>query len=374
MSRNNYSKILVANVTILIALLFSPGLLYKAVLLVKTRLDKTKIDKGYNSFSSKEQIDKRRAIEKEQEKLTHNYIPFIGWRKKNTVDNKFINIIPPYNTRASINSSLTNSYWFFGGSTMWGAQVTDAETIPSLFAKKTSSNVLNLGESGWTSRQSLNQLVNLLGDDINPKHVIFYDGVNDTIMQCQTEINHIPSHAQASKMKSKLDNDKLGISFQLSFLSDFIKSPYIALLRKLVPEKVSNSYNCDVDTNKARKIAVHLVLNWESAALIAKAKNIPFVAILQPTSFTSIAPSSLVSNVINSRFEKNIKDQYEIVYPLIQQEMKKSCQRNKVFCDSFVDGTKWIDTKENVFIDFCHLNKLGNSLITDKISSLIYSH
>ena len=83
--------------------------------------------------------------------------------------------------------------WFFGGSTMWGTGASDSQTIPSHFNSLTNMSVYNFGQGGWNSRQSLNQLINAIGDNNNPSVVIFYDGVND-IQQCRSEIKILPAH------------------------------------------------------------------------------------------------------------------------------------------------------------------------------------
>ena len=50
------------------------------------------------------------------------------------------------------------------------------------------------GEKGWNSRQSLNQLINLIGDGHTPKKVIFFDGLNDAILQCRSDVKKLPTH------------------------------------------------------------------------------------------------------------------------------------------------------------------------------------
>ena len=47
---------------------------------------------------------------------------------------------------------------------MWGTGASDNQTIPSHFHELTNKNVFNFGETGWASRQSLNQLISLIGD------------------------------------------------------------------------------------------------------------------------------------------------------------------------------------------------------------------
>ena len=60
------------------------------------------------------------------------------------------------------------------------------------------------------SRQSLNQLISLIGDGHIPNQVIFYDGANDVNHMCRSEINQIPSHSYEETFKNILSNNLKG--------------------------------------------------------------------------------------------------------------------------------------------------------------------
>ena len=61
----------------------------------------------------------------------------------------------------------------FGGSTLFGYGSNDQNTIPSLYNQITGKKVLNFGDTGWHSRQSLNQLLNVIGDGYIPSKLFF---------------------------------------------------------------------------------------------------------------------------------------------------------------------------------------------------------
>jgi hypothetical protein len=77
--------------------------------------------------------------------------------------------------------------YFLGGSTIYGYDVTDAETIPSAFVRAYQLKyprgrpirVFNLGMPFYYSYQELIQLANRLFTDEHPDMVIMLDGVND---------------------------------------------------------------------------------------------------------------------------------------------------------------------------------------------------
>lgn len=88
-----------------------------------------------------------------------------------------------------INPSSTDTIdiYFFGGSTMYGYNVSDAETIPSQFMKiyqkenpgGKSVRIKNFGIPYYYSKQELILLTKLLFEGNRPDVVIFFDGLND---------------------------------------------------------------------------------------------------------------------------------------------------------------------------------------------------
>ena len=302
----------------------------------------------------------------EIKKLESDYFPFIGWRR-NPVNYKYTNIEGLYKTRKSINQDLNNSVWFFGGSAMWGTGTTDSGTIPSIYANKTGSKVMNFGESGWNSRQSLNQLISTIGDNYTPKTIIFYDGVNDLTDGCKVIAKQIPTHSYSKVISDSLKTGLDGVFTRTNI--NYLFEPYLITFNKLglielKIDQVSRMYNCDEDLNKAKKIAKHLVNNWYSAYLISESKNINFIAIVQPSLFFSNTPAEYIP-------EKQyfIKDQYDIIYPLIRKEILNACEYNNDFCNRIIDGSDWIETTEKVFIDNTHLSKQGNRIVVRNIIS-----
>ena len=306
----------------------------------------------------------------ELSKISLNYRSFIGWRRKK-VNLKYTNISGPYNARKSKGESINSSVWFFGGSTMWGTGTSDSQTIPSHFYSLTNIPVYNFGETGWNSRQSLNQLINTIGDNNNPSVVIFYDGVNDISHQCRSEIKLLPSHSREIRIQNALKPLPMK-----ERISNFIISPYIAIARKFriqfsdVNKSQYNSYDCDINEAKARSVAKHLVNNWRTAYSLSKSKNFKFYGVLQPTLFSTETNSEyLIYDEV--KLYPEYKRQYNAVYPLILEEISRLCKLDEDICSSMIDGKDWLDGKNNIFIDFCHVNSLGNKVIAKRLKSLL---
>ena len=308
------------------------------------------------------------------QKKPSEYKAYLGWRRK-PIKLKYINIEPKYNNRISYGQSLNNSIWFFGGSTMWGTGVKDEGTIPSIFNKKNNKKVFNFGESAWTARQSLNQLMNVIADGYNPNKIIFYDGINEVLVGCKTTVKFLPTNAREDQIKIALENNKSGryIIKTLFFkLLKKINEPYLILNKKLTNNININkddlkTYNCDTDLSKANKIASNLVNDWFFAFLIANSIDAKFHAILQPTIYSSKTNFDYFTEFELERF-KNLKKQYAKIYPLIIENIDKKCELNKNFCDSFINGVNWInDPNSQVFMDTFHVTEKGNGLIVEGI-------
>ncbi|MBM4442295.1 MAG: hypothetical protein FJ027_17900, partial [Candidatus Rokubacteria bacterium] len=71
------------------------------------------------------------------------------------------------------------SVFVFGGSTVFGVNVTDAETLPAQLATRLGVAVYNLGQPGARLPEEVDLLVELLRQGRRPTVAVFYDGVNE---------------------------------------------------------------------------------------------------------------------------------------------------------------------------------------------------
>ena len=359
-----FTKIILINIFILAGLFTAPSIFLKFFNKIKSNLNlvQNKTSDPRVSYPTYKNRDFANQLFSDNSKLSMQYYAFIGWKRK-PFKSKYINIKGNYKTRISLGEDIENSTWFFGGSTIFGTGSSDKQTIPSHYNQLSNDNVFNFGETSWNSRQSLNLLINLIADGEFPKKIIFYDGVNDVLTFCRTEIKNLPSHAYVNKIREKLFTSEQKLFAKK--ITNFIVEPYISLFKKdeLIPE---NAYDCHKNTNKSRRIARHLVENWHIAYLISKKQGAEFKGILQPTIFSSGVKYDYFDNKSKNRLNL-FKAQYESVYPEIINEMKQKCKTDRDFCESLVDGRYWLSGKENIFIDWCHVNGAGNQIIAEKM-------
>ena len=166
------------------------------------------------------------------------------------------------------------------------------------------------------------------------------------------------------------------IMIYLQRFRNYIVSPYKHLIIKLNrsgivktnPYKPAKELSCANNPIRANLVAKHLVNNWFVAYQIAKSKNVSLLAILQPNTFTS--NSGIFKDPSFERFSY-LKPSFDAVYPEIRKEMRNSCNYDRDFCQTLIDGSKWLDGSEEEFLDFCHITGRGNFIISNKLNEVI---
>ena len=362
----NIKKLVFINFSILLLLLLSYPILYKLFVFSKNIIESLD-NKGdprqfYNLYKDKS-FSKQLFYDLRNLERKYKYVPYLEW-KKIKFSSKTTNISGKYNSRKSLNESLENSSWFFGGSSMWGVGEDDANTIPSLYSKLTKKAVYNFGESAWVSRQSLNQFINVLGDGYKPKEVIFLSGYNDIVMQCRNELSeYMPTHSYAGVFEKRLNPLIKKENLLLNEIINFFYHPYKRLsvkVKRPIPGCLSNP-------ERGNEIANHLIKNWEIAYYIAKTNGANFKAILQPTAFSGN------KNIKYLKINPSSKDVLEVkkVYSVIEDKIRSTCKNKnskKDFCQTLIIGTKWMKNNEPYFIDFVHVSRKGNKFMANKIA------
>jgi hypothetical protein len=297
--------------------------------------------------------------------LQTEYRSFVGWRRKGFTGTT-INVDPTYGFRRSLGQSLDKSVYFLGGSTTWGTGASDVTTIASLFHAATSRQVLNLGEAGYTSRQSLDTLMNMLSYGYRPSAVVSYEGANDVRVHCLKEIRRIPAHYYENQFNADL---LLRSAFERgrALATHFFMFVPERIHHKLYSAKGSDrDFDCHADAIKSRRVAQNLVDNWKFMQSTAQSRGVAFYAVLQPTVFSA---KSRTDHLPPADFEWGLE--YQTVYPLIRQLAEEQCRQGQ--CGVFVDLSA-LDFKDAyVFIDFCHLSPNGNERVAWALAETVHA-
>jgi len=167
-----------------------------------------------------------------------DYAPFVGFAVPD-IHHDYVNIThgmrSSYQPVAAQAGGLPVVY-FFGGSTMFGTSQRDLYTIPSYIARLAEADgvpveVRNYGHSAYQSRQEVILLQQLLAAGHRPDAVVFYDGINDVWQQARA-ISTEPSHVQASKLQTLVENNRASTRAGLSGVSANAKKVAEVLKRR----------------------------------------------------------------------------------------------------------------------------------------------
>lgn len=295
---------------------------------------------------------REREIQEVFRKIEYRYAPFVGWRARD-IESEYVNVIRSERYVEPVAKDL-ESYWMFGGSTMFGFLVSDKETVPSVISEELKVNTRNLGVSGWNSRQSLNLLMVELMTR-NPKGVVFMDGVNDVMHGCRKEIKSVPSHS--------LENDihivstlKARRGMLLGLAWSYILGPIEYMQAKLAVR--DNLFMCDINRTRAQAVADSLVESWRIAYDTLETRRIKVLFVLQPTLYDG---TEIDKN--DERFNGVMEREFGVVYSLIEERLIRECMRSRDFCGSVVNARSALVRNSNEFIDDNHLTGGGNKVL-----------
>ena len=279
--------------------------------------------------------------------LDKNY----GGVKPGNFKGKWINV--QNNRRVTINGPKKFLYkiYIFGGSTVYNGEVPDSFTIASqlavLGANDFSYEVINMGSTSIHSTQQLGRLkseVNLDNGDI----VIFYDGVNDIFQRIIYE-----------NREGFMVGEPKEESFWINFLRS--KSKYSSILYILYSRMSDNTK--EISNNLIRTSIEDYMNTLVETNHYVESKGANFFHFLQPTLFTKKNLNQYEQMLIAKGppfTGKQIKKVFNEVYPLIEEKLD-----NVKFSFSLV--TVFDTVMDSPYLDFCHVNHIGNKIIAKNI-------
>jgi hypothetical protein len=309
-------------------------------------------------------VDWARAHFAEFDSLSTKYVSYLGWRRE-PFKGTTIALVGRYNQRETVPAGEPGkpSVYFFGGSTMWGSGVNDANTIPSLVAQLSGLRSANYGETAYTAHQGLVLLIQLLQDGHRPDVVVFFDGVNEVAHKCRSELTPT-SHARETQVRAALAHSKpenvYGLEYMagpLMGLADRVSNRISVWTRGAQAREVDSAFSCHTDPARAQQIADNLIQDWEVARRLVESYKGKFVGILQPVAYYSD------TKLDHLQLREILSKQYEAVYPLIKRKM--------VGQPGLYDFTGVLNKREYIYIDFCHMSPNGSRYIAQELIPLL---
>jgi lysophospholipase L1-like esterase len=289
--------------------------------------------------------------------------PFVG--KHITVDSNGIRSTVQPDVRAPAGTRPARIF-LFGGSTMWGTGSRDGGTIPSALARLIGGagearpvEVVNMGESGYVSTQSVLKLALELRRGNVPDLVIMYDGVNDVFSAFQNQEPGLPQNEFNRAREFNLLKD--GGKMRELGVNDFFKRTVTAsVLQGLRSAASSVTPPAPADTGLAEG-AIRLYRgNLAILGALSREYGFRYEAYWQPVVFSRKDPS---------RYEQLQSNKQQHARPLFLEAYGRVERDSSLGANAHFHNLSRIFDEAGipVYLDFCHVSEAGNTIIAQKM-------
>ena len=294
----------------------------------------------------------------------------------NDVSGKYINIINGRRVTTNTPDDVQGKILIFGGSTIFCQEVPDNLTVPSLvqsYLNKNSSisyQVFNFGVPSFHSGQQLELLkeVKIYDDDV----IIFFDGINDVYYPIFFGYkNGLQPGMESFRPAIKL-NSFGNFLFNASVKFED-KSSTFKLLKQLLLDNPSGGVTNREEFQINLKLALQSYRKSIIAAnQIANSNGATFLHFLQPHIFNDHILTDWETEITTNPFETPpaMKETLLVAYPHLK-EMVVDLQLHGVNSTDLTNIFDAPSRKYEIFLDFAHVNHVGNEIISNKISSHI---
>lgn len=281
------------------------------------------------------------------------YVPYVEWAGR-TYTGQYVNI-DKESLRRTINVSCNKprTLHVYGGSSVWGMGVSDADTIPSWLAKTISQKktgcwyVENFGERAYVSSQDLNRFVSNVRRGNIPDVAIFHGGINDAIA---AHVHLPPSYPffyeSFSERIDAYNNSRRALVLRLVKASLIYQEIRSAVLYFRKPDL------SPLDTDLMHQSVRTYIENLRIAKIIGDAYGIKTIFLLQPTVYTTNKTLTVAEHEAIAGEDRALVESVRHFYSM---SINQAHDVGLVDLSSIFDG--W---HTGAFLDFCHLTPLGN--------------
>ncbi len=251
----------------------------------------------------------------------------------------------------------SKNLFLFGGSTVYNSEVPDSYTIASYLQRKLASTgindyrVLNYGVTSVSTNQQLERLktTKLAPGDI----VVFLDGVNDVVQGVLYGNAGDTIHG----------SDKARPAWQKT-LSRLAK--HSVLVRQLL-SRMNANYKITNLNGRVTETVSRYRRNIEAAVQITRQQGAQFQHFLQPNLFSLATRRDYEDRLLKlGLIAAQTEEAFLATYPHFSEIVRQRSRQNHAEHDltSIFDGLQ-----RPVYLDFCHINHIGNETIADHIYS-----
>ena len=284
---------------------------------------------------------------------------------------QYINVRDGFRVTTDVPDNVSNRVLLFGGSTLFGQEVPDSETIASYLQRRLTSEgrhlqVMNYGLPGMDSYQQLRilQRVPVVPGDI----VIFYHGVNDIFYVvfggAQTGWTAgVPIFRPVQKLDvfAKWMNEWHKRLKPYSYTADVALDVY----DRSVPRTVTDRGELSLSVNIAGERFAESI---ERAHRYTVASGAKFLHFLQPTIYDVDEKSDYEESLLRNYLQTppGVDVAFDIGYPKLRKVSLTLQDKGIQFYD-ITDSLNSHQDLGEIFLDFCHINHIGNKIIADRI-------
>lgn len=284
---------------------------------------------------------------------------------------KYFNVSGGFRVTTDTPGDPVRRVLLFGGSTLFGQEVPDSQTIAShlqrlLNAQGLRWEVKNYGLVGMNAAQQTRILksVALRKSDI----VVYYHGVNDIYYLVfggyrEGWVSGVPAFRPVQKLSTL---HKTLHSWHERF-KDYSYTAQVALdvYQRGQPSTVTDPAELERNTEVA---AAQFHAAVAEAAQIARAAGAEFVHFLQPQVFANSQltdyEQALIANPLGTA--PGVETAFRSGYPRLRAEARALEREGIAFYD-IADALDHRPAGEEVFLDFCHVAHRGNEIVAQRL-------
>lgn len=295
--------------------------------------------------------------------------PYVGWKAKPYQGEAVV--IDSDGTRRTFNSHCGRdayTIWMFGGSTLWGEEAPDWETIPSLLAEDYQKHgqrvcVRNFGETAWVNTQAVIELMLELKRAARPPNlVIIYGGANEGSSLYKS--GQPDAHYDLGLIRAALRRHKgRGEGFQ--FLAETNTYKFFYHLKSFLKGPQPHVPPPLTDSAIREQLDLGTWDNLDVLAGLARQYGFAYALFWQPVLWAEHKPLA--------DEEKEILREANHYFPGADSLYGKmyGMARQGTRAHFYYIADLFNATKEPLYIDPWHLRPVGNRLVADRMYELL---
>lgn len=294
------------------------------------------------------------------------WISYVYWRRK-PFDGELVDVdAHGFRVTPALPAPAARTIWLFGGSTAWGTGNRNGGTLAAELqqlyqerAPELGVRVLNFGESGYVSRQSLAAYQSALAcPEPAADLAIFLDGANDVFAALQEGHAGLPQNEE-NRRREFNSSRQLGAQLRAWAL----RLEGIARLAAGAP--------ATVDAGAIDKLAIEVVdaylANALQAAALAEHYQLGSIHAWQPTAFDRAAPSADEAAIVGSSMATHVGLQRQA-----RNTLRARLAANPAL--PVVDlGDAFDSAAAPVFFDFVHVSERGQRILAERLYDLSHA-